>query len=378
VVRRKGVELISANYFVIIQELHLCHKANSRDEHRTSNIELPTSNEKQASTTEQSTLISVSSSFPIQYSMLDVGCSMFIFSHRYRGGLMKRQLVKAFVITFFTLISVSGNGADLRSLVESKKNGIIDWTAGVVEARGIGIPATYDAKSLAQREDLLSDAISKAGHNLLETVVSLRINSRDRVIDIVENFPSIMTQLRDMAQKAPELERLRKYQYDGSVEVWSQMSLSGGFAQLILPPEIRQIEPIKQVLKPNSPSRSQTRSRSRDIFTGMVVDARGIQAVPVLAPRVLDENLEEVFGPAYVSREFAVQRGMVSYTTDLWRAKFDPRVSENPLIVKALKSLWPGRCEFIISNADAAKLRSASEHLLFMRECRVIIVLDAM
>ncbi len=291
---------------------------------------------------------------------------------------MKRQLVKAFVITFFTLISVSGNGADLRSLVESKKNGIIDWTAGVVEAKGIGIPATYDAKSLAQREDLLSDAISKAGHNLLETVVSLRINSRDRVIDIVENFPSIMTQLRDMAQKAPELERLRKYQYDGSVEVWSQMSLSGGFAQLILPPEIRQIEPIKQVLKPNSPSRSLTRSRSRDIFTGMVVDARGIQAVPVLAPRVLDENLEEVFGPAYVSREFAVQRGMVSYTTDLWRAKFHPRVSDNPLIVKALKSLWPGRCEFIISNADAAKLRSASEHLLFMRECRVIIVLDAM
>ena len=291
---------------------------------------------------------------------------------------MKKLLVKAFVITIFALISVSGNGAGLRSLVESKKNGIIDWTAGVVEARGIGIPATYDAKSLAQREDLLSDAISKAGHNLLETVVSLRINSRDRVIDIVENFPSIMTQLRDMAQKAPELERLRKYQYDGSVEVWSQMSLSGGFAQLILPPEIRQIEPIKQVLKPSNPARSRTRSRSRDIFTGMVVDARGIQAVPVLAPRVLDENLEEVFGPAYVSREYAVQRGMVSYTTDLWRAKFHPRVSDNPLIVKALKSLWPGRCEFIISNADAAKLRSASEHLLFMRECRVVIVLDGM
>jgi len=291
---------------------------------------------------------------------------------------MKKLLVKAFVITIFALISVSGNGAGLRSLVESKKNGIIDWTAGVVEARGIGIPATYDAKSLAQREDLLSDAISKAGHNLLETVVSLRINSRDRVIDIVENFPSIMTQLRDMAHKAPELERLRKYQYDGSVEVWSQMSLSGGFAQLILPPEIRQIEPIKQVLKPSNPARSRTRSRSRDIFTGMVVDARGIQAVPVLAPRVLDENLEEVFGPAYVSREYAVQRGMVSYTTDLWRAKFHPRVSDNPLIVKALKSLWPGRCEFIISNADAAKLRSASEHLLFMRECRVVIVLDGM
>ena len=110
----------------------------------------------------------------------------------------------------------------------------------------------------------------------------------------------------------------------------------------------------------------------------MVVDARRIQAVPVLAPRILDESLEEVFGSAYVSREFAVQRGMVLYTTDLWKAKFHPRVSDNPLIVKALKSPWPGRCDFIISNADAAKLRSSSEHLLFMRECRVIIVLDPM
>lgn len=293
---------------------------------------------------------------------------------------MKNHLKFPLIITILTLVSITGYGADHRSLIEFKKNGAIDWTAGVVEAKGIGVPATYNynAKPQAQREELLAEAINKAGHNLLETIVSLRINSQNRVIDIVENFPSIMTQLRDMARKAPELDRLRKYQYDGTVEVWSQMSLSGGFSQLILPPEIRQIEPIKQVLKPNSPSKFQTRSRSSEIFTGMVVDARGLQAVPVLAPTILDENLEEVFGPAYVSREFAVQRGMVSYTADLWRAKFHPRVSDNPLIVKALKTLWPGRCDFIISNADAAKLRSASEHLLFMRECRVIIVLDPM
>ena len=129
---------------------------------------------------------------------------------------------------------------------------------------------------------------------------------------------------------------------------------------------------------PNSPSKLRTRSRSSEIFTGMVVDARNIQALPVLAPKILDENLEEVFGPAFVSREYAVQHGMVRYTTDLLEAKLHPRVSVHPLIVKALKSILPGRCDFIISNADAAKLRSASEHLLFMRECRVVIVLDGM
>ncbi|MGD8291798.1 MAG: hypothetical protein PVF37_08830 [Desulfobacterales bacterium] len=293
---------------------------------------------------------------------------------------MKRQLIKALTIAIATLVSAAGYGSDPRALIESKKNGTIDWTAGVVEAKGIGVPTTYsyEAKPRTHRQVILSEAINKAGHNLLETIVGLRIDSRSRVIDIVENFPSIMTKLRDMAHSAPEIQGLRKYQYDGTIEVWSQMSMSGGFSQLILPPGIRQIEPIKQVLKPNSPPKVRTRKRSSDIFTGMVVDARGIQAVPAIAPVVLDENRVEVFGPAYVSREFAVQHGMVRYTTDLWKAKFHPRVSNNPLIVKAIKSPLPGRCDFVISNADAAKLRSASEHLLFMRECRVVIVLDPM
>ena len=297
-----------------------------------------------------------------------------------RGGSMKRKLVKALVISTLIFISAHGNAADLRSLVEFKKNGIIDWTTGVVEAKGIGIPTTftYQARQQAQREEILSDAINKAGHNLLETIVNLRINSHSRVIDVVENFPTVMNQLRDMAHKAPEIAKMRQYQYDGTVVVWSQMKLNGGFSQLILPPEIRHIEPVRQVLTPNSPPKLHPPSRSSEIFTGLVVDARGIQAVPVLVPRILDENHEEVFGPAYASREFAVQRGMVSYTTDLWRAKFHLRVSDNPLIVKALKSVLPGRCDFIISKADAAKLRSSSEHLRFMRECRVIIVLDGM
>jgi hypothetical protein len=292
---------------------------------------------------------------------------------------MKRKLAKALAVAILTFISASGNGADLSALVEFKKNGNIDWTTGVVEAKGVGVPKiyTYHAKPQAQNEEILTEAINKAGHNLLETIVSLRINSHSRVIDVVENFPSVMTQLKEMAHKAPEIEKLRKYQYDGSVEVWAQMRLTGGFSQLILPPEIRQIESIKQVLTPNSPLKARNSSRSSEVFTGMVVDARGIQAVPVLAPRILNENLEEVYGPTYVSREFAVQHGIVRYETDLLKAKFHLRVSDNPLIVKAIKSLWPGRCDFVISNADAARLQSASEHLLFMRECKVVIVLDA-
>ena len=294
--------------------------------------------------------------------------------------MIKRRLIATLIITILSVASGNGYGADLRSLIEFKENGAIDWTAGVVEAKGTGVPTTYtySGKQQTHKGKTLSQATKKARHNLLETIVNLRINSESRVIDVVEAYPSIMAQLRDMVQKAPEVEQLRQYQYDGTVEVWSRMKLNGGFSQLILPPEIRHIESIKQVLTHNESAKMQNRSRSSQIFSGMIVDARTMRAVPVLAPRILDENLEEVFGPAYVSREFAVQQGVARYTTDIWKAKFDTRVSDNPLIAKALKVLWPGRCDFIISNADAAKLKSASEHLKFLKECRVIIVLDPM
>ena len=293
---------------------------------------------------------------------------------------MKKKLVLAFLIMNLTFMSTSGYSANHRSLIEVKEKGTIDWTGGVVAAKGIGNPTTYtlDGKSRSNPQEIFSQAINKAQHNLLETIVSLRIDSQNRVIDVVENYPSIMNQLKDMAHKTSEVEKKRKYHYDGTVEVWSQMKLSGGFSQLVLPQEIRQIESIQQFLNHKNPSKQQARSRLSDVYSGIVLDARGIQAVPVLAPKILDENLEEVFGPAYISREFAVQHGVVRYATDLWRAKTHPRIYDNPLIIRALKVLWPGRCDYIISNADAAKLRSASEHLAFLKQCRVIIVLDQM
>ncbi len=299
--------------------------------------------------------------------------------HRRPGDKMKGQLAVTSLIILL-LAAGAGYAADTRSLIEIRDNSTIDWTRGIVAARGIGDPATYSyyKKSQEQRRQTITEAINKARHNLLETIVGIRINTENRVIDIVENYPSVMYQLREMTYQAPEIENLRRYRFDGTVEVWSQMKLNGGFTQLILPPGIRQIESIKQVRMGKNSAQQPTSSRSSQIYTGMVVDARGLKAIPVVAPRILDENLDEVFGPTYVSREFAVQQGVARYTTNIWQAKFDLRVSDNPIVVKALKTIWPGRCDFIISNSDADKLRSASEHLLFLRECRVIIVLDPM
>jgi hypothetical protein len=108
----------------------------------------------------------------------------------------------------------------------------------------------------------------------------------------------------------------------------------------------------------------------------MVIDARGIQARPAMAPKVIDESGQEVYGSMQVDREFAVQQGMSGYARDLSSAQNNSRVTANPVTLKGIKTDGPGKSNIVISNADANKIRSSAENLSFLKKARVMIVLD--
>jgi hypothetical protein len=95
-----------------------------------------------------------------------------------------------------------------------------------------------------------------------------------------------------------------------------------------------------------------------------------------MSPKILDERGQEVYGSAYVSREYAVQQGMAGYAKDLTASQTNPRVTDQPLTVKGLRTEGPGQSNLVISNADADQIRGASENLSFLKKCRVMIVLD--
>jgi hypothetical protein len=170
-----------------------------------------------------------------------------------------------------------------------------------------------------------------------------------------------------------------KWGHDGFLEAEIQMDMHGEFAQLLLPPDIRKLESIKPVVsgkKRGVKPASHEKETSPDVFTGLVVDAKDIGARPSMSPRILGRDGEEIYGAAFVSREFAVQNGMSGYMTDLKSAQKSPRVGKKPLIARGLMSTGPGRSDIVISDLDASKLRGSSEHLVFLKECGVIIVID--
>jgi hypothetical protein len=287
-----------------------------------------------------------------------------------------QKIIFFFAIALLSLAYAAGFCADSIGLVEKKETGTIDWARGVVQAKGTSAPLKKEAENAPPNSPkALSAARNNARLKLLETVKQIKIDSKMSVGVLAQKNKTIMAQIKTMVYDAQELENLRKYMSDGSVEVLLQMKIYGGFSQLILPKEIRHIETVKQI-KPDTNSAADKSNPASKTHNGLLVDARKIEIEPTLILKILDENLEQVFGPAYVSREFAVQRGMAAYYTDLHSAEADPRVANFPLIVKALRTDWPNRNNIIISNTDASKLKSASDHLQFLKEARVVILLS--
>ena len=278
---------------------------------------------------------------------------------------MKKQLSFLLSLVCLLTFSVFGYTDNSMEVIELKENGSINWSRGVIQAKGIGIPSKKMSENSNARTVALTDAKLSAFHMILEIIKELRINGTTVVGDYAIQDPAIMSKIENMVKNAKVVKK--EYLTDGTVKIEMEVNLRGGFAQLVLPKDIKPLDSITFVTmnKTSSP-----------VVTGLVVDAKGLGVRPVMVPIILDENNQEVYGSAFVSREYAVQQGMSGYARNLKQILNNQRVADHPLVVKGLKALGPGRSEIVISNADASKLRSTSESLYFMKKCRVIIVVD--
>jgi len=278
---------------------------------------------------------------------------------------MRKQLSFVMILVFLLKFSVVGYTDNSIEVIEQKENGSINWSRGVVQAKGIGIPLTKMPENSNDRTAALTDAKLNAFRTILKIIRELRINGATVVGDYAIQYPAIMSKIENMVKNAKVVKK--EYLTDGTVKIEMEVNLRGGFAQLVLPKDIKPLDSI---------TLATMNKTSSPVFTGLVVDAKGLGVRPVMVPRIIDENNQEVYGSAFVSREYAVQQGMSGYARNLKEVLNNQRVADHPLVVKGLKTLGPGRSEIVISNADASKLRSTSESLYFMKKCRVIIVVD--
>lgn len=276
-------------------------------------------------------------------------------------------------------------------IVEQKNSGVINWERRTIIARGVGIPnksLDQAAWSISAERAAKLDALAE----LLAIAKGITIDRSETVGDCVLADQGVEGRVKGVIRNFSVVDT--RYNPDGSVEVDVEIPIDGAFSDIFIPdikPQIPAEDKPQIEDKPQMPDTQKQLDMQEEAepkptesemvaenltFTGIVLDAKGLNIRPSMMPRILNESGVEVYGSEFVLREFAVEQGIAGYHKNLEKAQGDFRVKDNPLMIRGISSSGPRNTDIVISNVDAEKLHSLDSSLKFMECCKVIIVLD--
>jgi hypothetical protein len=179
-----------------------------------------------------------------------------------------------------------------------------------------------------------------------------------------------------------------KFLSDGTIAVEYELPLTGSILQTIMPrtgggipvgpmacPTCGQPWPEGREVPPGITLVPLEESNATN-YTGVLIDARGVELNYALFPRIINEDARTVYGPEFFLSTYAAERGSVGYYDNFAGALTDDRVGFNPIKISAIRSAGRNNTDLVIANSDARKLHSSLENLKLLERCRVVILTD--
>ena len=280
------------------------------------------------------------------------------------------------LLLFFNGISICQDKFSASDWMDKIDQGNINWSAGYVEAVGIGALPDNVIKKINARPVALREAKKDALRNLLEITKSVQVDSATAIKDFTMGSDVVDTQISGLVKGAEVVD----YQYmpDSRAEVKMRIPLYGNLARIIMPLTMAKPSTVTALNEaaPAPIAKAPSAQFVSVVYTGVIVDARGIQARPAMSPRIFDEDGTEVYSLSKVDIEYATKEGVSGYTRDLTAAQTNQRIGANPMTVRALGISGTGISDIIIGNADAQNIRLSAKSSSFLKQCKIMIVLD--
>ena len=263
-----------------------------------------------------------------------------------------------------------------------------NWENGYVE---VMVGATADMAETISLAHAYSTALMTARHlayeKLGETVFGLNLYSDatyDRQLMIDSNLKTALTA---KIKNAFVVKEEKKQFNDGSlwVEVTLGMKMYSKYG--LIEPSIESVKrhPVKLSPLPEPVTIQEDQDISSapaepvkmdGLYTGLIIDATGIGANPAMLPKVLSGNGSVLYGTGKIDKDYIVRYGLMGYQKTVADAKNKDRVGDNPLIIQAIKVKGKNKTDFIVSEKDAQRIKIAAAKTNFLKECRVIAVLN--
>ena len=279
--------------------------------------------------------------------------------------MIRNNMKKIIGISIFIISLAFSQG-----VVTQLEGGSVDYSAQAINAVGIGFVPTNAVNAGQARRMALRIAKQDALRQLIEIVNGVTLTSETTMSGAMVD-DVINTKVRGFIRGARQVGQ-PKYLSDTSVEVEFTVPMSG-ISDIMLPPVTAPVAPANNTVATESVGSPTTASGG---VSGLIIDARGLSARPAMAPRILDQNGNAVYGPGKYDRKYAVTNGVAGYSKTLEAASQDPRVAGNPLVIKGLSTAGTNRTDITIANADVSRIDVADRNGNILKDCRVLILLD--
>ena len=255
------------------------------------------------------------------------------------------------------------------ALVKDYGQGTVNWETGRIVANGYG----HNDKN-ASEEDLGRQlahriAAGQARGNLLGVLKAVCLNNETTIGDFLNSNQEAFSSVSGFLQNTKQSETT--YLSNGTIEVEDSISLRGEMAELVIPPSI-QFASARPIASSNAESISM--ESMTENATGVILDARGLDLVPAMLPRVVDDSGYELYGPIYLTKDKVLRQGVVGYFVDMRKAQSTYRVGDNPMLIRVSSVTGAQNSDMVVLPEDAFRLKSLGTMTDILSQGRVLVV----
>lgn len=281
--------------------------------------------------------------------------------------------------TMFVLLAISTTFA-----AESK----VDWAANYITVTGYGAaPATStstgQAMAMARRA-----AVVDGYRQMAEIINGVQVDSETTVKDLSVQSDIIKTKVSGIIRNARVVD---EKQVGNGFEVTMTVPIfgvtgSGSVAETVLPkPEVKEPIPMPSTNVANTtPAGTQTigssaadprgaadfKIQQEGVYTGVIIDCRGLGLKPAMSPVIKNAELESVYGYKNLDYDYVIAHGMAAYVQDINKAT---RAGSHPLVIKAEKMVGLG-VNPVLSMKDSDKMLLENQATHFLDKTNVVFL----
>lgn len=264
----------------------------------------------------------------------------------------------------------------------------IDWSDNYITVTGYGAPPTHSVNAAQARMMARRAAIVDGYRQMAEIVNGVQVDSETTVRDMAVENDLIKTKVSGVIRSA---RIVSEQQVNGGYEVTMTVPLfgvTGSVASSVLPqnevkesfPEPSYGKSTTEIPVTDQPTTGSSAAEPRGkadfsiqkegIYTGVIIDCRGLGLKPAMSPVIKNANLESIYGYKNLDYDYVVSHGMAGYARDMSKTS---RAGSKPLIVKAQRMIGLG-VNPVLSMKDADKILLENQATHFLDQTNVVFL----